>query len=117
LTDRDLTVAETPIDSTSLLNREQIKEFRRLIAVEDFWKLPSQFHLDMGFGSLGTSIPKGHGIVASDGAEWVIEGQSKNQYHLIGDEGGFPGPVWNVGLAMLHMAQDGNPLWLMGPVY
>lgn len=113
----DLVISDTPVNSTRLLNRKQVTVFRRLVAVENFWKLPSQFHLDMGFGSLGTPIPEGQGIVVSDGARWVIEGQSKTRYHLIGDEGSLPGPVWNIGLAMLHLAQDKNPSWLMGPVY
>ena len=113
----DLVIAELPINSKGLLNRKQVAEFRKLIATENFWKLPSQFHLDMGFGALGTPIPKGQGIVVSDGAQWVIEGQSKTRYHLIGDEGSLPGPVWNIGLAMLHLAQDTNPSWLMGQVY
>ncbi|HEY1962145.1 MAG TPA: hypothetical protein VGG69_06995 [Rhizomicrobium sp.] len=117
LSNRRVEVANRPIDSIKLLSRRHIAGFRELVASAEFWKSPSQFHLDMGFGPLGTPIPKDQEIVASDGAQWVIEGENKNQYHLMGDEGSIPGPVWDIGLAMLHLAQKTNPSWLMGPVY
>ena len=117
LGDRRIETVNRPIDSTKDLSHEQIARFRKLIAAANFWKLPSQFHLDMGFGRFGTPIPKDQEVVVSDGAQWVIEGQDRTRYHLIGDEGSFPGPVWDIGLAMLHLAQQTNPSWLMGPVY
>lgn len=115
--DLQVVTADKPINSTTTLSRQQVAVFRKLVASKKFWTLPSQFHLDMGFGPFSSPLPKGQEIVVSDGAQWVIEGQSRSRYHIIGDEGGFPGPVWDIGLAMLHSAQRENPSWLMGPVY
>lgn len=116
---RELTSQQTkqPINSVTALTRQQVAALRKLIRHDRFWNSPSQFHLNMEFGPFATPIPKGQEILVSDGAQWVIEGQSGDRYHVIGDEGGFPGPVWDIGLAMLHLAQRANPLWLMGPVY
>lgn len=109
-----------PIDSIRTISSEQVAEFRRLIGHQDFWNVPSQFHLDMGFGPFATPIPKEQQIVVSDGAEWVIEGQKGSRYRVTGDEGvalGEDGPVQQIGLAMIKLAQITNPQWLTGPIY
>jgi len=103
---------------TAYLTASQIADFRTLIAKEDFWTAPSEFHVMMGFGPFSSPIPKGDAVIMSDGAEWIVEGIDAKRYHVMGDDGGaFAGPVREIGLAMIALAKKKLPMLSVEPVY
>jgi hypothetical protein len=111
-------IANRPINRLGKLGAQEASMFKALLIRANFWTAPAQYHLDMGFGQFGTSIPKDDEVIMSDGAQWVIEGQDRTRYHVIGDDGGaFDGPVKDIGTAMIELAQMKFPSWRRGPIY
>ena len=102
---------------TAYLTPEQIANFRALIAQQNFWTAPSEFHVRMGFGPFATPLSES-GLVMSDGAQWIVEGIDARRYHVMGDDGGaFESPVREIGLALLDLAEKKFPGLDVKPIY
>jgi tetratricopeptide (TPR) repeat protein len=56
------------IDEEWKINKNLVKEFLNVIAVENFWQLPTN---------------KEDEELITDGTEWILEGLSKGHYHLV----------------------------------
>lgn len=104
-------------DEVTSLNGEDIAALNSVVRKVDFWNLPTEFHYEMGFGSLSTPIPKGKGIIMSDGSIWIVEGLQNERYHVIGDCGGCGSPVDKFGIAMINLAHKKFPEFDMRPIY
>jgi len=99
------------------LDKTGISAIHAVVQSTNFWNLPTEFHVDMGFGRLSTPIPAKDEVVVIDGAIWIIEGLQNNRYHLIGDFGGLGSPVDTVGSTMLDLVQRKFPSFDVKPIY
>src|SRR5262249_48651683 len=116
-----------PQDFTAHLNFEKTvtltaAEWRRVAQAFDkanFWTLPSEFHVSMGFGSLSTPIPDRDVEVLTDGARWILEGLDAGHYHLIGDSplNHRDSPLFVLGSVLLNLAHEKAPEFVIDPVY
>lgn len=104
-------------DEVAPLTEEDIATLHSVVHGVDFWNLPTEFHYEMGFGSLSTPIPKGKGIIMSDGSIWIVEGLQNERYHVIGDCGGCGSPADTLGIAMINLAHRKFPEFDLRPIY
>ena len=104
-------------DQPAPLDKTDISAIHAAIQSTNFWNLPTEFHVEMGFGLLSTPIPAKDEVVVNDGAIWIIEGLQNNRYHLIGDFGGLGSPVDTVGSAMLDLVRRKFPSFDVKPIY
>ncbi len=73
--------------ATRDLPQQEIDEFRRELANADFWTLPVWER-----------------VLGLDGAEWIIEGATPDEYHVVTRWSPQDGPVRAIGLMMLKFS-------------
>lgn len=98
---------------TAILSAEDVQNLRDKYYSASFWSLPHEFDLEMEFGGFSSRIPVE--VIQSDGARWIVEGISAGRYQVIGSSG--QGPPGSLGLALLNLAHDKMPDFVIEPIY
>ena len=70
------------------INRDIVNKFLNVIEVENFWQLPSNKN-----------------VIGMDGAQWIVEGLSNGNYHLVDRFSPLKGHVKRIGLCFIKLSE------------